>query len=217
METSYDLRRWTNECWTDYLVRRMTNEGYKVRDFSCSDLDGDNEENESWIFLTNKIPTSKGEIKLSKMFNINKNIFTANKKGFNDLSMKLAHEYFIISERDKGEEYAYRDFGFIVEDDVKATIQEHSSENRVPNFPGRNSWADVPLIEKYKKQNGIFYPKSLVDDVFNYVQLVGTPDKPVKIERPKRNHSQGPSLGLSLSQRQICEFPNRDEDDEADE
>ncbi|MFH1801451.1 MAG: hypothetical protein ABH804_01300 [archaeon] len=211
MEDSH-IRRLPNEFWTGYLVRRLGYEGYKVKDFRCTNIDADNEEGKSWIFLENEIKTSKGEIKFNRMFNLDKNIFTANKKGLEDLSMKPACEYFLIHERDEGQEYAYRDFGFIIEDDVKATIQEHSSETRVPNFPGRNSWADLPLIEKYKGVEGVFYPKCLVDDVVRYVKIVGTPDKPVKIEKPKRDYSQGHNLGLRIAQIQVPEIPDKEED-----
>ena len=205
------IKRLPHEFWTDYLVRTLQGKGYDVPMDISTNTGGDGEI--SYVYLDREIKTNKGEVKFKKMIDFNMDVFDANRKNLEQLSFAGNNEYFLINERDEGEEYAYRQFGFIVEDDVKATVQDHSSCWKVPNYPGRNSWEGFPLIEKYKKVRGIFYPKSLVDDVINYIQLVGTPDKPVKIEQPKRNYSQGPGLGLKQIQTGIRFDEEKDEGD----
>jgi hypothetical protein len=209
MEDSH-IKRIPYEFWTDYLVRRLGLEGIQTPIEISTDSDGDSEI--SWIWLNKEIKTNKGEVSFNRMLDFNRDVFEANRKDLEKLSFSGYNEYFVINERDKGEGLAYRQFGFMIDDRNKVEITDHSSEWRVPNFPGRNSWADFPLIEKYKKRN-TGNPKTLVDDVVKYIKTIGILSKePKKIEQPRRAYSQGPSLGLSLSQRQINEFPNRDEE-----
>jgi len=210
MEDSH-IRRLPHEFWTDYLVRRLKSEGLSVPINISTNSDGDGEI--SYVMFDREIKTNKGEVGFNKMIDFNMDVFDANKKSLEQLSFAGHNEYFLINERDEGEKWAYRQFGFIVEDDIKATVQDHSSCWKVPNHPGRNSWKDVPLIEKYKDAKRIFYPKILVDDVIRYIKDVGVAfDKPKNVESRKRSIVPGPSLGIS--QIQTYEIPSKDEDED---
>lgn len=205
-------RRLSNELWIDYLVRNMREKGYEIPDlgqrndlFTAPEaiVSGDGEISD--IHLSTGIRTNKGKIDLVRMISFDGDIFASRKDELYKIRCAGPSDFFWIEEGDND-----RYFQFYIDPENKVEITEHSSNLNPLKFP-EASWRDFPLIEKYKNRNK-GNPKSLVDDVIKYINLVGTPDKPVKIKKPRTSYSQGPGLGLSLSQRQIYEFPEDDEE-----
>ena len=116
----------------EYFVRLLKANDYMEPGVKYGDIDGDGDI--SFMNILLELYTKKGKIKVSRMIDFDKDLAIATKADLENLKVVGGSEYFRICETDPGQEHPYRDFGFIIHFDGKVEIQEHSSENRVPNF-----------------------------------------------------------------------------------